>query len=181
MVDAPPNARNTLNGAEGYVSPTIEPTSAGFFPLAGGLSASSGATKPLNRTVWGLSASRVPRYLPILFILIALILAACASDSADPARAVEQYIQAKVAGDRPALQRLLCSSMEADLDREALSFNGVDARVENMSCARDGQGNTVTCSGAIVATYSGEDREFPLGVYNVVQEDGEWKWCGEAG
>ena len=70
--------------------------------------------------------------------------------------------------------------MEADLDREAGSFNGVDATVENMDCTRDGDANAVTCTGAIVAVYTSENREFPLGVYNVVQEDGEWKWCGEA-
>jgi hypothetical protein len=113
--------------------------------------------------------------------LLLLVLAACAGSTADPAPTVEQYIQAKVAGDRAAIQRLLCASMEADLDREAGSFSGVDATVENMSCARDGDANTVTCTGAIVAVYAGENREFPLGVYNVVQEDGEWKWCGEAG
>jgi hypothetical protein len=71
--------------------------------------------------------------------------------------------------------------MEAELEREAMSFNGVDATVENMACTRDDNASTVTCTGAIVAVYAGENREFPLGVYNVVQEDGEWKWCGEAG
>jgi hypothetical protein len=113
--------------------------------------------------------------------LILFTLAACASSSADPAATVEQYITAKVAGDRDALQRLLCTSMEADLEREAMSFNGVDATVENMECTRDGNANTVTCSGAIVAVYTGEAREFPLSTYNMVEEDGEWKWCGEAG
>jgi hypothetical protein len=117
----------------------------------------------------------------LLITLLAFLLAACASSTADPADTVEQYITAKVAGDRAALQRLLCSSMEADLDRESGSFDGVDATVEDMACARDGDANTVTCSGAIVAVYTGEEREFPLGTYNVVQEDGEWKWCGEAG
>jgi hypothetical protein len=130
---------------------------------------------PLHRLVY------FPRRVFLLIPLILLTLAACASSSADPADTVEQYITAKVAGDRAALQGLLCSSMEADLEREAMSFNGVDATVENMECARDGDANTVTCSGAIVAVYTGEAREFPLSTYNVVQEDGEWKWCGEAG
>ncbi len=117
----------------------------------------------------------------VLFAFILFIVTACASSSADPAGTVEQYITAKVAGDRAVIQRLLCSSMEPELDREAASFSGVDATVEDMACARDGDANTVTCTGAIVAVYTGEAREFPLGVYNVVQEDGEWKWCGEAG
>jgi hypothetical protein len=148
-----------------------EPASAGFQKsLAGGLLASSA------------SFFRPITHHSLLITFLLLLLAACASSAADPADTVEQYIAAKVAGDRAAIQRLLCSSMEADLDREAGSFNGVDATVENMACTRDDDdASTVTCTGAIVAVYTGEEREFPLGVYNVVQEDGEWKWCGEAG
>lgn len=161
-----PGSRSHLKAAGVRARESLnQPASAGFRKaLAGGPLASGGS--------W---------HLILLLILTVLLLAACAGDSGDPARTVEQYITAKVAGDREALQRLLCSSMEADLDREAMSFNGVDATVENMSCARDGEANTVTCTGAIVAVYAGENREFPLATYNVVQEDGEWKWCGEAG
>ena len=34
--------------------------------------------------------------------------------------------------------------------------------------------------GRIVALYGTEETEFPLVSYRVVEEDGEWKWCGEA-
>jgi hypothetical protein len=48
-----------------------------------------------------------------------------------------------------------------------------------MDCQTDDGGATVTCSGQIVAVYNGENRDFPLGTYSVVEEDGAWKWCGE--
>ena len=115
-------------------------------------------------------------------LLGCLLLAACTSSGdSDPAQTVEQYLQAKVASDEEAMRPLLCSAMEADLTREASSFAGLGARLENMTCTRDGESNTVTCTGAIVATYGTEESEFPLESYSVVQEDGAWKWCGEAG
>ena len=49
-----------------------------------------------------------------------------------------------------------------------------------MTCTREGDSNVVTCTGQIVATYGTEQTSFPLTSYTVVQEDGEWKWCGEA-
>jgi hypothetical protein len=51
-----------------------------------------------------------------------------------------------------------------------------------MSCQRNGtEGDytLVSCDGNIVATYNGEQREFPLTTYRVAEVDGEWKWCGE--
>jgi hypothetical protein len=49
-----------------------------------------------------------------------------------------------------------------------------------MKCQRLDDSDIVQCDGKIVATYGTEDTEFPLTSYRVVQEDGEWKWCGEA-
>jgi hypothetical protein len=96
-----------------------------------------------------------------------------------PARVVEQYLTAKVAGDRDTLAQTICSAMEARLDAEALSFNAVDASIEDMACSTDPSGATVTCSGRIVAVYGAENRDFPLGTYSVVEEDGAWRFCGE--
>lgn len=92
--------------------------------------------------------------------------------------AVEQYLAAKVAGDDEALRPLLCAEKEADFQQEASSFDTVEASIEAMECSRDGD-NTVRCTGQIVAVYGGEDTEFPLSAYRVVEEDGVWKWCGE--
>lgn len=115
-------------------------------------------------------------------IMLVLLLAACAGgDGGDPADAVEKYLTAKIAGDAAGVKALLCSAMEADLDREANSFAAVDATIEAMDCQRDGTTDVVNCAGRIVATYGTEKLEFPLTSYAIVQEGGEWKWCGEAG
>ncbi|MCC6803697.1 MAG: hypothetical protein IT319_12510 [Anaerolineae bacterium] len=115
-----------------------------------------------------------------LFVLGLLVLAACSSSSGgDPAKTVEQYLTAKVASDESALRGLLCSEMEANLPIEASSFAGLDARLDGMTCQRRGDSDVVTCTGKIVATYGTEETDFPLSSYRVVQEDGEWKWCGE--
>jgi hypothetical protein len=126
-------------------------------------------------------------------LLIALLtLAACQSAPASPtapppptrapaALAVEAYLRAKVAGDRDGVRAGLCSEMEDALERESLSFSGVEARIEGMVCEANADSTVVTCAGSIIATYGGENRPIPLGAYRVVEEDGVWRWCGEAG
>lgn len=118
----------------------------------------------------------------LLIGLAACLLAACTGITSedDAASTVERYLTAKVASDRDALQSLLCSAQEANLDREAQSFSGVEASIQEMACQLSDDSNVVACSGAIVAVYGGENTIFPLGRYTVVQEDGVWKWCGEA-
>jgi hypothetical protein len=107
-----------------------------------------------------------------------VILAACSGG--DPARVVEQYLQAKVRGDQAAMRPLLCAALEKDLEREALSFSTVTGvKIEGMACGRDGDKLVVRCSGKIIATYGAENTEFPLTAYQIAQEGGEWKWCGE--
>jgi uncharacterized Zn-binding protein involved in type VI secretion len=122
-------------------------------------------------------------------LILIIVLAACANQNSTAtnnsgndaaAEVVERYLTAKVAGDEQALRGLLCAEMESELARETRSFAGVEgARIEGMECTANGE--TVTCSGEILATYGTEEQSFPLGSYSVVQEDGEWKWCGEAG
>jgi hypothetical protein len=111
-----------------------------------------------------------------------LVLAACAvGEARDPAKTAERYLQAKVNGDAKTLRSLLCSEMEANLEREAMAFSSVTGvRLEGMACERQGTSDTVRCKGKIVALYGAQQTEFPLTAYRVVQEDGEWKWCGEA-
>lgn len=131
----------------------------------------------------------------LLMMIVLGVLTGCGGGSSDaatpeaddaPARAVEAYLTAKTQSDADALRPLLCSAMEADLPREAASFASVSGvRTEGMAC-RSGTTTTggeviVACEGNIVATYGAEASEFPLASYRAVQEDGEWKWCGEAG
>ncbi|MBE2220661.1 MAG: hypothetical protein IAF02_03925 [Anaerolineae bacterium] len=117
----------------------------------------------------------------LLCLLLTLLLAACGSSSAsDPAQTVEAYLQAKADGDATTIQQLLCSEMEGVLERESRAFESVSGvHIEGMACTDEGSGK-VSCTGKIVATYGTEDTEFPLTAYRVVQEDGEWKWCGES-
>lgn len=118
------------------------------------------------------------RFVVILTLFFALV--GCAPQTTDPSGTVERYLQAKVDGDEATVSSLLCSAMESDLNREIASFATVEARIEGMQCTR-GAGDTVTCEGDIFILYGTEEQAFPLATYNVVQEDGEWKWCGEAG
>lgn len=120
----------------------------------------------------------------LVLLFLALVLAACGGQG-DPAETVERYLQAKVASDRQQIQADLCSEMESVLEREARTFESVSGvELEGMACQRvdDGQGDeaVVSCDGRIVALYGAEETEFPLVAYRVVQEDGQWKWCGEA-
>ena len=116
-----------------------------------------------------------------LMTLSMIVLAACGEVAGDPSETVINYLEAKIAADEETVGQLLCADMEADLQREAASFTGVsEARLEGATCTYNEDSNTVTCEGSIVANYGQEDTEFPLASYNVVQEDGEWKWCGVA-
>jgi len=118
----------------------------------------------------------------LLILLAGLVLAACSdAGGGDPAQTVEQYLQAKVDGDRTQIQALLCSEMESSLEREVRTFESVSGvSIEGMSCQQVDETEAVQCQGKIVALYGTEQTEFPLVAYRVVQEDGEWKWCGEA-
>jgi hypothetical protein len=116
-----------------------------------------------------------------LFALSGWLTACGGAATSDPAPVVEQYLQAKADGDADTVRALLCSEMEQFLERETRTFESVSGvRIDNMSCTRRGDSDVVECQGAIVATYGAEDTEFPLTNYRVVEEDGEWKWCGEA-
>jgi hypothetical protein len=119
------------------------------------------------------------RVVPVI-ILLALTLVACA-DGGDPAETVEEYIQAKVEGDAVQIRSLLCSEMESVLERESRTFESVSGvSIEGMECQREGDSNVVRCQGKIVALYGAEETEFPLVSYRVAEEDGQWRWCGEA-
>jgi hypothetical protein len=125
------------------------------------------------------------------FILASFVLTACggggsaipsadsASGTAAAAKAVEAYLTAKVKVDQDGVRKLLCSEKEKDFQTEATTFLGVDQpKLEGMKCTPISD-NKVKCEGKITAQYGTEKNEFPLVTYRVVQEDGEWKWCGE--
>jgi hypothetical protein len=125
-----------------------------------------------------------------LFWIVCLtaVLSACGGNGGggDPAATVETYLQAKVESDEATIRSLLCSEMEQFADREIHTFDSVeDVTIEGMACTDAGDGESeatsgrVTCTGIIKALYGTEQTEFQLTNYRVVEEDGEWKWCGE--
>ena len=115
----------------------------------------------------------------MLVIILGALAVAC-DGGGDPAITVEQYLQAKVDGDADTVRALLCSELEGQLEREIRTFDSVSGvELQNMACTRVDNSNRVSCDGVIVALYGEEETEFPLVTYRVVQEDGEWKWCGE--
>lgn len=114
-----------------------------------------------------------------LLVSLVLLLTACAN-AGDPAATVENYLQAKVAGDADTVRALLCSAREAELEAELRTFSIAEgAEIEEMACERVGESDVVQCNGRIVALYGTEENVFPLVSYRVVEEDGEWKYCGE--
>ena len=119
--------------------------------------------------------------LPIILLVLLVVLAACSS-AGDPAKVVEQYLQAKISADEQGVRSLLCSEMEASAFQEVNAFTSVSgAHIEGLQCQKADDSDVVQCQGKIVALYGTESTEFPLASYRVVKEDGEWKWCGEAG
>ena len=120
--------------------------------------------------------------IAIWLLLVTLFLAACSSSStSDPAQTVEKYMQAKADADADTISQLLCSEMESLFERESRTFESVTGvHIEGMDCQQVGDSQVVSCQGSIMATYGTEDTEFSLASYRVVEEDGEWKWCGEA-
>ncbi|MCB9422119.1 MAG: hypothetical protein H6667_20120 [Ardenticatenaceae bacterium] len=117
----------------------------------------------------------------VLFASLLFLLAACTA-TGDPAITVENYLQAKVAGNADTVRALLCSAKEADLEAELRTFSIAEGvEIKEMACQQVEESDVVQCNGRIVALYGTEENVFPLVSYHVVEEDGEWKYCGEAG
>lgn len=119
----------------------------------------------------------------LVLLLVGLLLSACAEEGSATG-AVEDYIKAKVASDADKLADLACNAWDAQAVLDAQSFESVKAEAEDLSCSEDGTDGDytlVTCTGQIVAEYDGETRTQDLGgtTYRAIEEDGEWKMCGE--
>ncbi len=116
----------------------------------------------------------------ILFLIILIFLMPACTTAGGPAMTVENYLQAKVNGDADTVRALLCSAKEADLNAELQTYaiaEGVE--IEGLACQRVGEGELVQCNGRVVALYGTEENSFSFTSYRVVEEDGEWKYCGE--
>jgi hypothetical protein len=128
--------------------------------------------------------SREVIILYFLCIFINLGLSGCQGGTqADAAKAVEDYYQALVDKDSARLGILSCADWEDDAMLELDSLATVTASLKDLQCqvvSEEGDTTLVSCSGALLANYNGEDQEISLAdqSYAVVQEGGEWRMCG---
>ena len=119
----------------------------------------------------------------LLFLLSLVVLAAACSQTGNPGDAMRKYLEARVAADANVIRGLSCAAWEGQAAMQADSFRSMNAQLQDVTCTKsgeDGDVTLVTCGGQIVTSYNGEDRSWELGTYRMVQEDGEWKMCGEA-
>ena len=125
-------------------------------------------------------------FLTATIFLFTLLLTSCTGSggSNDGAvEAVETYIQALSDKNADHMIAASCAAWEEQAQLELDAFAGVQTRVEDMACqvtGSEGETTLVSCTGQIVATYSAEDRNFPLDTtaFQVMQEGGEWRVCG---
>jgi len=122
-------------------------------------------------------------WLILSLALAAAVLAACGGSEESAPQAVENYLDALVAGDADRLVNLSCAEWETDARVEADAFDAVAPTLQEASCqvaGADGDYTLVTCTGAILATYNDERRELSLEdrTFRVAFEGGEWRMCG---
>jgi hypothetical protein len=118
-------------------------------------------------------------------LIIMLFIAACDTGGASPSGSdevgtmVQQYLQARVDSDEAKLREMTCAAQEVSIPVHASSFRGREGKLNGVTCTFDGT-STVSCTGTIDVTYDGEVKQLPISKAAVTQEDGIWKWCGEA-
>ena len=115
------------------------------------------------------------------FFILVFFLTSCAQS--DPGAVMKSYLEARVTGSVDTMRHLSCAAWESQVVVQSQSFRSMNAQLQNVSCSVVGQSGDYTlvhCDGKIVTSYNGENREWPLTTYQLKQEDGEWKMCGEA-
>ena len=125
------------------------------------------------------------RRWPFWLAALGMVLAGCEAgrDTSEAARTVEAYLQARVDENVDEMILLSCPAWEAQARLEAVSFQSMEATLDDVTCEAGGsQGDDtlVNCQGQIVTTYQGEVREWSVAEhpYVVVRQEGEWRMCG---
>ena len=112
------------------------------------------------------------------------LLAACSAAGSNSApKAVENYLQALVAGDVNQMISASCADWEAQARIEFDSFAAVKLTLEGLRCEETGKADPftlVTCQGSIIANYGAEDLQIDVAdrPFQVIQEGGTWRMCG---
>jgi hypothetical protein len=100
--------------------------------------------------------------------------------ASDPVSTVNQYLRAWAAGDAAAMKGLVCAGKQADIESQVNVLKGyTEVTLVGADCQREGESNIVRCQGKVAAFAGDKWAEFPLGAYQLVQENDTWKWCGE--
>jgi len=121
--------------------------------------------------------------LALLALFTVFVVACGTSPTLGAVEAVQEYWNALVAKDDAALSLLSCADWEASALLYLDSFQAVDIRLEDFSCAQtgtEGEVSLVVCQGRLVKTYDNEDQEIDLSlrIYEVIQQGGEFLVCG---
>lgn len=119
----------------------------------------------------------------LIFILGAIVLAACQGGKSSAVQSVENYYQAMVERDDARFASYTCAAWEEQALLEYDSFAGVEISLDGLNCQETGQEGDailVTCEGKIAATYGSEQMDFPLDdrLHRLVNEGGDWRVCG---
>jgi hypothetical protein len=124
---------------------------------------------------------KTSRVVAGILALLTLVLAGCSQPGPDAA--VKSFLKALLAGDENKVYKTICPEWEAQAAAELDAFSGVTGQLEGASCKKagvDGDYTLVTCTGKMVLSYQGEQRDRSLEgrTYLAKRVDGEWKMCG---
>lgn len=99
-----------------------------------------------------------------------------------PEDVVYRYLDARTRSSSPDMQELSCGTWKPQALIQSQSFRAMNAELQHVSCAisdATADATTVTCEGMIRTTYNGQTREWPLSGFELIQEEGAWRICGE--
>jgi hypothetical protein len=118
-----------------------------------------------------------------LVILVGIFVSGCSGAQNSAPAAVQNYLQAIIDRNEPAMVNHVCSAWEADARTEFNSFTAVKLTLDNVTCQENGASGgftLVSCQGTIIASYGAEDLTLELDerTFQVTQEAGEWRVCG---
>lgn len=116
-----------------------------------------------------------------LFENLPLALVVIEQDS--PEAVVYRYLEARTRTNSADMQALSCAKWDSQALVQSQSFRAMNAQLQNVSCMAstpEGDAVTVSCEGVIRTVYNGQTRDWAISGYSLVQEEGEWRICGEA-
>lgn len=118
-----------------------------------------------------------------LSVISLLLLGSCGIKSDQPAKAVEDYLNAIIEKDADRISALSCPEWQMQALLELDSFQAVETKLEGLACqsqVEDDGTSSVSCTGKISATYNSEVQEFDLSLrtYIITEKGGNYLVCG---